>query len=469
MLMMTAIPAAAADYRDAIGYAELRAALGERLPDGHGVRVAQVEAPVQARTALWTLRAEGTWWPDAADVEFNGKHLHDVSERTAGAHSAHANSVARLFYGGHSSMAFGVDEIDLLSANDFTQNILRPGSLLFPAQLQARVINHSWVGSTGSQLYDAEMLRRLDWSVNTDRTVHVVGVANGNPSPTLLGNAFNVIPVGRSDGGHGYGTRELDSVYREGRVMPLIVAPMNTTSGATPIVAAAAVLLMQTAQRWPAFSAGKQRTLDGQLLRDGARPEVIKALLMAGADRRFAYDGTPIDYRAQLADRTPNGLDRRYGAGQIDVLNSYAILSGGEQRSAEDQKGRPKPVREFGYDFDMDFGGSDGSNGVANYTLPGSARARRLSTTLVWNVRITTGGSGGSAFDVAAQLHDLDLELYDDTEARRVAASDSWQDNTESLWLMLQPGHDYRLVVRRADGEQPFSWRYALAWRITAD
>jgi hypothetical protein len=229
------------------------------------------------------------------------------------------------------------------------------------------------------------------------------------------------------------------------------------------------VLLVQTAQRWAGFSAGIQRTLDGQLIRDGARPEVIKALLMAGADRNFEIDGKVIDYRAQLADRTPNGLDRRFGAGQVDVLKSYAILSGGEQRSAEDQRGRLRPVRPFGYDFDIDFGGADGSNGVANYTLSRSSRPRRLSATLAWNVRIDTGGGGGSAFDVGARLHDLDLELYDDTEARRVAASDSWQDNTETLWLTLQPGHDYRLVVRRADGEEPFSWRYALAWSIGAD
>jgi hypothetical protein len=223
-LMLAALPARAEDYRDAIGYQTLRDALGEWMPDGHGLRVAQVEAPVQSRMALWSLSADGTWWPDRGDIEFNGKHLHDLSARTEGPSSAHANSVARLFYGGHSSMAQGVEDVDLLSANDFTQNVLRPSSLLFPAQLEARVINHSWVGSTGSPVYDAELLRRLDWSVNTDRNIQVVGVANGNPSPTLLGNAFNVIPVGRSDGAHGYGTGELDSVYREGRAMPLIVA-----------------------------------------------------------------------------------------------------------------------------------------------------------------------------------------------------------------------------------------------------
>jgi hypothetical protein len=461
--------AVAADYRDAIGYSQLAAALRHLTPDGNGIRLAQVEAPVQARMAFWNLGASGTWWPDPDDTEFNGKRLHEPVGHPPGPHSAHATSVARLFYGGHSSMAYGVEDIDLLSANDFTRDILRPGSLLFPAQLQARVINHSWVGSTGSQIYDSELLRRLDWSINTDRNLHVVGVANGNPSPPLLGNAFNVLPVGRSDGGHGHGTVEIDSVYREGRAMPLIVAPMSTTSAATPIVSAAAVLLMQAAQRWPAFSQGFRRTLDGSLLRDGARPEVIKALLMAGARRDFDVAGVKADYRAKLADRTANGLDRRYGAGQVDVLSSYAILSGGEQRSIEDGDDGRRVVRRFGYDFDAEFGGAEGSNDVANYVLPTSARPRRLSATLVWNVRVSTGSGGGAAFNVAADLPDLDLELFDDTTARRVAASSSWADNTETLWLVLEPHHDYRLVVRRAGDQAPFAWRYALAWRVVSE
>ncbi|MFO1436638.1 MAG: S8 family serine peptidase [Gammaproteobacteria bacterium] len=462
-----ATPASAADYRDEVGYTQLQAALKAHLPDGRGIGIAQVEAPVKSKPEFWRYGAAGTWWPDPDDIEFKGKQLNYGSSREEGSASGHANGVARLFYGGHTAMAFAVSSIDLYSATDWTQSVMRTGSPLFPAQMPARVVNHSWVGSAGSDIYDAELLRRLDWSINTDRSVHVVGVANGNPSPPLLGNAFNVIAVGRSDGGNGFGTREIDGVYREGRAMPQIVAPMNTTSAATPIVASAAVLLINAAQRWPTFSKGAQRTLDGGLLRDSERPEVIKALLMAGARRDFPSGESRSDYRANVENRTNNGLDRRFGAGEVNILNSFAILSGGEQRSVEDTGKGNTSISAYGYDFDNDFGGADGSNSVANYSFH-VKRARTLSATLTWNARIATGGTSYSAFDVEAQLYDLDLELYDDTEARRVAASTSWADNTENVWVTLVAGHDYRLVVRKADGEADFSWRYALAWRIDA-
>jgi hypothetical protein len=63
---------------------------------------------------------------------------------------------------------------------------------------------------------------------------------------------------------------------------------------------------------------------------------------------------------------------------------------------------------------------------------------------------------------------DLDLELFDDTEATRVAVSSSWAENTETIRLQLRAGHHYRIVVRRGDSEQVFLWRYALAWRVDA-
>jgi hypothetical protein len=465
LIALSSVQAAgAADYREVIGHRLLQRALGTYTPDGHGVRIAQVEAPLQSRPGLWRFASVGAWWPDADDNEFEGKRLHFASSEGDGSHSGHATGVGRLLYGASSSMASAATDIDLYSATDWMQSVLRTGSMFFPAQMNARVINHSWVGSTGSPVYDSEMLRRLDWSINTDRNVQVVGIGNGNPSPPLLGNAFNVVSVGRSDGRHGYGTAEIDSVYREGRTMPLLVAPMDTTSAATPIVAAAAATLVQTAQRWPAFSRDAVRTLDGGVLRDGARPEVIKAVLMAGASREFKTGHGPSEYRQALERRSDNGLDRIYGAGQVNTLSSYAILSGGEQRSAEDGKGGA--IEAFGYDFDDEFGGEAGSNEVANYHFRAESPHRWLTATLAWNVRIST--SSNAVFAGEAEVLDLDLELFDDTEATRVAVSSSWAENTETIRLPLKSGHEYRVVVRRGDNETEFLWRYALAWRVDA-
>jgi hypothetical protein len=330
--------------------------------------------------------------------------------------------------------------------------------------MNARVINHSWVGSTGSPLYDAELLRRLDWSIGADHSIHVVGTADAESSTPLLGNAFNVIAVGRTDHQAVTATGSLDGVYREGRTTPIIVAPLPTVSAATPVVAAAAALLVQSAERWQSFSRGAVHTLDGRLIRDGSRPEVIKAILMAGADRHFDRTEGGSSYRERSTWRSDNGLDRRYGAGQLNVLQSYAILSGGEQRSAEDGSATGGAIKPYGYDFDEEFGGGAGSNEVANYYFSADLKQRWLTATLAWNIRIAADVE--LLFDRDTILYDFDLELYDDTDARRVAVSASWADNTESLWLPLKPGHHYRLAVRPGNNDRAFAWRYALAWRI---
>jgi len=59
---------------------------------------------------------------------------------------------------------------------------------------------------------------------------------------------------------------------------------------------------------------------------------------MAGADR-VTRNSTTADlgrYRDTEANQTANGLDRRYGAGQLNIQNSYHIITAGEQNSAED-------------------------------------------------------------------------------------------------------------------------------------
>ena len=59
---------------------------------------------------------------------------------------------------------------------------------------------------------------------------------------------------------------------------------------------------------------------------------------MAGADRITSnpVSANITDYRAIVANQTSNGLDRRFGAGQLDIFTSYEMLLAGEQQSLED-------------------------------------------------------------------------------------------------------------------------------------
>jgi hypothetical protein len=205
----------------------------------------------------------------------------------------------------------------------------------------------------------------------------------------------------------------------------------------------------------------------GVLVRNAERTEVIKAVLMAGADR-LTHDSTSADllnYRRNATDQTANGLDRRFGAGQLNVRNSYWILAAGEQGSAEDGNAAAH-VASRGFDYDPGFGGGSGSNSVATYPLPIDAQPQLLTAALVWNIDIN--GGTANTFNPAATLRDLNLEVINVGEAGSplIAASRSTVENTENIWMVVPAGAQYALRVTRVGS---FRWDYGLAWQLLAD
>jgi hypothetical protein len=321
-----------------------------------------------------------------------------------------------------------------------------------------------------------EVLRRVDWAVATDEFIQVVGTANTGANQPLLASAFNVIAVGRTVGS-AFGSAGVDALYTAGRVRPDLVAPAETSSAATPLVASAAVLLIGLADSSPGLSTDPRirstRNRAGTVIRNAGRSEVIRAALMAGADRRTAnrWRGTvpPADirdYRLDPAYQADNGLDHRYGAGQLNVYTSYRILASGEQNSAEDEPGSGGRTGASGFDYDPHFGGAAGSNAVATYRLP-YVPVPELRATLAWNLEVDGGARGG--FAGTARLHNLDLRLWRvaaDGSRTLQAASTATAENTESLWLRLPSGFSWELEVVAAPGSPPFDWDYALAWHL---
>jgi hypothetical protein len=303
--------------------------------------------------------------------------------------------------------------------------------------------------------------------VDTYESIQVVAVNNGSTNYSLLGSAFNAITVGRSDGVHAQGSVALDSLYTAGRTVPDLVAPRSTTSGATPVVASTSALLVQVGHEAAQGVPTLVPTGNGgetAAVYDGERSEVIRAALMAGADRATANQsiGADVtDYRVDPAHRTDNGLDNRYGAGQVNVYDSYMIIAAGEQDSLED--GGAMTVPWSGFDYDAEFGGLTGSNLTSTYDFDTSAQNLRFAASLVWNLEVVDGLQSG--FDPVATLYDLNLYLLDVTdEPFLVAESASDGDNTENLWLELSAGRDYQLLVTKGDGQADFDWDYALAW-----
>lgn len=459
-------------YKADIGYTRLSAELGAALPTGAGVLVSQTEADTDG-----VVGPPYVYFPDVTDPRFAGKIINNQSNLND-APSAHATSVGRYFYG-TGSVANGIGYVDVYEANSWLQGdylrwYVSSGK---PLSVSSRIGNHSWVGSTGNLAYDAEILRRLDWVVERDEFIQLAGVRNNTgANRNLLSGAYNVLAVGRTDGLHGTGSSQLDNtaypndtpatVYVAGRTRPEIVAPRGTTSAATPVVAAAAALLVETAQANPGLSRYSKTNRAGDTIYSAEYSETIKAALLAGADRftrNTSITANITDYRVDPANRTANGLDSRFGAGQLNIYNSYHIIAAGEQDSSEDGGGN---IAAYGFDYDDAFGGGSASNSVASYYFSTDTAAAIVSASLVWNIAITEGN--GVNFDGTATLYDLNLELYDVTGGGRVllASSSSTIDNSENIWSSLPVGRNYLLEVTPVGN---FSWHYALAWNIAPD
>lgn len=452
--------AASAAYRSNVGYDELQSYLGAgNVPTAADIQVMQVEAQPKGSVH---------YMPNYGTGELAGKFFTNVSNSSNGT-TVHATTVATNLDGNNTSIAPGIGTLSTTpilnyEANDYINNFLVNGGAA-PLTTTARVANQSWIGDAGNANDNAALLARLDYTVVQDDLIQVVGLPNtptGNDPPQnlpLWKDAYNAITVGVTSGNHLPTTVAVDSLYTASRVAPTLVAPESATSYATPIVSASAALLLDAAKTHTDWSTGTY-TNRTRTITDGESSEVIKAVLMAGADRS-ADNVSGADLTDYTVD-TDNGLDHRYGAGQVNIYNSYRILEGTEQHSAED--GNASDITDFGWDRDDHFGGDSGSNTTGTYDFiaagPGS-----IIASLVWNLNVGDT-EAGPAFVLGAAFYDLNLSLIDTTTNTTVASSLSNINNTENIWYDgLIAGDSYQLLVT-ANGT--FDWDYGLAWRIAS-
>jgi len=462
---------ATADYRNDVGYTKLQLDLGGAIPDGGGVEVGQVEG-----TQL--VNGQDAWMPDITNGEFTGKTIVNASGAPAGLYSGHATPVGQTFYGTITSMTPAITTIYAYSAADWVGsgllNTVNGSGGPRPLTSSNRIMNHSWVGSTITA--DTYVLRRTDWLVETDEIIQVVGENNGaggSSTLALMGSAYNVVTVGLSSGLHDLGSVALDATYTAGRTKPDIVAPADGTSISTPHVASAVALLIDLGHNNAGLSLGSTSNRAGVTVQNAERSEVIKAALMAGADRvthNTAPNPTNLSlYRGTAPNQTANGLDKRYGAGQLNVRNSYWIIAGGEQNSTED--GHAGSVSSRGFDYDPSFGGSSSSNTTGTYPLPVQPYPRLLTASLAWNLDIVgfVNGPASNNFDTTANpLRNLDLSLINLGNGNAVVTSSaSTNENTENLWVVIPANAQYALRVTKTGAN--FSWDYGLAWQLLQD
>jgi hypothetical protein len=425
------ISPASGQWQDEIGYIDLQNRLGAGVPDGSTIDATQVEA----------LDSSSNYLPDTSNSEFSGKTINSMSGSSSV--SSHATIVGEYYYGLQTSIAPSIDPIDVYEVGDWANNVMQFNSSSEPDVEGRRLQNHSWIGSFGTDDYDIDLLRRMDLLVQRDGVVVAAGVNNGAATsiPHLMGSAYNVLAVGLTNGQSSYGPTLIEE---PGRVKPDIVAPSTKTSWASPIVASAGGLLLETMDANYASLSASQKSL------------LAKCLLMGGATK--AEFG---DWRKGFATSTTDGsvpLDYRYGAGELNINNSHQILEAGEQDFSPSSD-----VLTTGWDL-----GGAVSTGPRSYyfEVPVYQVAREVSIMTTWYRDIEASQKRPiDPFTLTPSLANIDLQLFEAsgfTPGSEIDLSISTVDNVEHIYIPdLLPGRYVFEVSTDTD------WSYAVTWYMS--
>ncbi|NOZ39229.1 MAG: hypothetical protein GXP24_03275 [Planctomycetes bacterium] len=443
-------------WRDDVGYTKLIGFLGASAPDGSGVPISLVEAPPLGSTAYFPDVTHG-FFGAATDPLGIAVNFIDGSGGKNKGNSNHAFDQARRFFGNTTSAAPGANQVTIYEANDYLDNVLNmSGSNTDAPDVQDfRVQNFSWIGTfatpndgtpnpTVSELNsDREALRRFDYVIDANNITAVVGLNNSlSPLPHLLGQSYNSIAVGRSDGVHSTGLTNLVN-YGTGRSKPDLVAPEASTSGATSITSSVATFL---------------HSADTVLGTDAAKSQTMKAILMTGATKEGLPTWSQIDGGGQWRP-----LDDIYGAGELNLYNSYLVTLGGQTVG---NTSTPTPASSYGWDYQTVQPGA-GNELLYDFVIPSGSSAAELSIVLTWNAKIESPFHTGNPI-----VADLNLELVDDNGAtidfdindnlvEGLSASDV--DNVEHLYLTDLAAGTYTLKVSSDD----LASEFGLAWRTS--
>jgi Subtilase family len=417
---------AGADWREEIGFARLQGIAGSELPTVPSQGLGQVEASISTTSTVCI--------PNTNSAEFTGKTF--VLKGGATGTSWHADKVATNFYGS-SSILSGTCGIDLwLADNWLNSDFLASGSFSPPLVESRAVQNHSWIGSNSNS---QELSRRLDFAVERDGFVCVVGTNNSASTvlPQLLCQTYNTISVGRDDGDHSAGLTTIDGL---GRMKPDIVAPStapeNATSWTTPMVAGAAGLLHAKLSAVPYSLTGADR------------PRVVKALLLASATKNTVpgWDNS-----------STSPLDMVYGAGELNLYHAYSTL-----RSGRASASNPILHNLRGWAAESV---SQSSQKTYFFTIPAGAPSTPFCAALTWHRIVADTINGNSLWgNLSSTLANLKISLYQASGfsvGGLISTSNSSVDNVELIYQSaLVPGN----YAIRVESQSTSSTPYALAW-----
>jgi hypothetical protein len=258
--------------------------------------------------------------------------------------------------------------------------------------------------------------------IERDGTIVTTPMNNGSSMAKLQANAFNAISVGLRSGNHPHTQSNIDVL---GRMKPDLVVHQDLTSFAGPSVASAATLLLDAIR--PAYP-------------EADDPRVVKALLLAGASKQNL-----LGWNRAATDKP---YDADFGAGELNVLNTYHILVAGRQQASNSVERTIK-----GWDR-----GTSSSTATQRYffSVPVGRWAGTFSAAITWHRHFSTDFA-------TATLANLNLRLVNASGfvvGSTVDESISNIDNVEHVFLRNLPAGQYALEVTADTTNETFG----IAW-----
>ena len=415
--------------------------------NGSGVRVGHTESPVSGSTPPpFEVNPAAAGQPTNLFTWISSIGTATSYTNSVGTESWHANLVGENFYGIPGGIATNVNHVDNYEASWFFNHYIYNG-----LSISARVVNQSFIFIP---LYEVLVNTNYDNYAARYGTIFVSANGGTNDVKPICapGTSYNGISVGA------YNAFSLPGPTTDGRCKPDIVAPDQAqfpggaASYTTPYVSGSAAVLVQAANRG---DGGADTNAAGDL-------RTIKALLLNGAIK-------PGDW----TNGTATPLDARYGAGVVNVFNSWKQLKGGQHdfiESTTNNGGGAHPpgantnneAALTGWDYNSITNSGSGSNRKEQvnhyyFNLPaGSNNVFTLTATLVWNKQ-----NGATA------INNLNLFLYNAGNSNLVACSTSAVDNVEHIFLPTLAAGRYDLQVLKSTNTWVSAGEtYALAFEI---
>jgi hypothetical protein len=397
---------------DTMGVTQLRTLVPSLV--GTDVRVAQPEAGNPA----WQVNPAAVAQPLSLFTWISSAGNTNTFPNLLGQQSQHAGWVGGFLYGAAAGVAPGVVHVDNYEAGYFVNTVVATRTAIMASIVNQSFILNGQVPATDLS-YDNYAAAR--------GTLFVSGVGNGGP-PNSPATAFNGIGVGSSTGTTSVGPTS------DARCKPDLTAPGDSASFATAEVSGCAALLAQ---------AGARGDGGAGTAADSTDTRTLKALLLNGATKPAGWTNS-----------STQPLHFLYGAGVVNVLNSYRQLRGGEQpfvlatTMALDGAHLPPvtstnlPARR-GWDLNT-ISSSATKDAVHHFFFDlrsDSGRVFTLTATVTWHRDLNQ-----------TSLNNLDLFLFDAVKGSQLAASQSGVDNVEHLYLTNLPAGRFDLQVLKHGG-----------------